>query len=321
MATDHHKVGIVIAVSMQRGAALLVVLLVLVLLTTLAAYMIEDEHLALRRTENYRDMQQNYELVAGSEQWATAILRRDLFETQTDHLGESWMQLLPEVSVEEGKLTATAEDQQGLFNINNLGIGRDKVWYPAFQRLLQMVELDESLADAVVDWIDTDQDVSGSAGAESIDYLGLDPSYRAADRNISDIGELLWVAGFDAEKLAKLAPYITALPESNVAINVNTCPVPLLRILGSELLGSGAADSLANDRGEAGYDDIATLLQHPALAGSGDVAEAISAVASRYFRVISRSEFGRVQLQLHSLLRRFPENGQVLVLRRSRSLT
>ncbi|MDH3375732.1 MAG: type II secretion system minor pseudopilin GspK [Gammaproteobacteria bacterium] len=321
MVTKHIRINIDSVASMQSGAALLVVMLVLVLLTTLATYMIEDEHLALRRTQNYRDLQQNYELVAGSEQWATVILRRDLFESETDHLAEAWMRLLPEVSVDEGKLTATAQDRQGLFNINNLAAGRDKVWYPAFRRLLQMVELDESLADAIVDWIDANQDVSGSAGAESIDYLGLDPPYRAADQNISDIGELLWVAGFDAEKFAKLVPYIAALPEMNVAINVNTCPVPLLRILGSELLDPSAAESLASGRGEEGYDDIAAFLQHPALAGSGDVAQAISAVSSRYFRIISRSEFGRVQLQLQSLLRRFPENGQVVVLRRSRSIT
>ena len=103
----------------QAGVALLTVLFILVLLSTLMFYMVEDEHVAIRRVSNQRDLEQGYQMVVGSEKWAMKVLQRDLQESETDHLNESWNNLLPEVNLEQGTLSARVIDQQGLFNINN----------------------------------------------------------------------------------------------------------------------------------------------------------------------------------------------------------
>ncbi|MEA3291612.1 MAG: type II secretion system protein GspK, partial [Pseudomonadota bacterium] len=89
----------------QRGLALLSVLLILVLLTTLAAYMADDENLAIRRINNQREAEQGFQVAMGAEQWAVKILERDLAQSkeseEVDHPGEDWAKLGPPVKVED----------------------------------------------------------------------------------------------------------------------------------------------------------------------------------------------------------------------------
>ncbi len=304
-----------------RGAALLTVLFILVLLSTLVVYMVEDEHLAIRRVSNQRDAEQGYQLVIGAEQWAARVLARDAGDSEVDHLNEPWNRLLPEVNVEQGSLSAQVVDLQGRFNLNNLAAGKDDVWYPAFRRLLQLLEIDEGLADAVVDWIDENQDVNGNDGAEDAEYLALDPPYRAANRLLTDVGELNWIKGFDEKAVAALRPYVTVLPATGLPININTAPAALLRILGKELLAETDAQAIIDGRGESGYPSIAEFLAVPALAGNGDVAQALVSVASGYFEVQSRAEFGRFATVGYSVLQRNRETRQVVVLQRRRGVS
>jgi general secretion pathway protein K len=56
-----------------------------------------------------------------------------------------------------------------------------------------------------------------------MDYLGLEPPYRAANRALTTVDGLARVKGFDAETLARLRPFVTALPQAT-QVNVNTAP-------------------------------------------------------------------------------------------------
>ena len=309
-----------------RGVALLTVLFILVLISTLAVYMVEDEHLAIRRVTNQRDIEQINQMLVGAEQWAIKVLERD--ENGNDHLNEPWNKLLPKVGVEEGTLLAFVRDQQGLFNLNNLIEGKPnpqgndkdpKLWYPAFVRLLTVLELDEGLADAVLDWIDPDQDVSGGSGAEDAEYLLKDPSMRAANRLFTSVGELAWVHGFDAEAVAKLRPYVTALPEPS-KININTAPTPVLRILPSDLMSEEDADSIVQGRGATGFADTNDVLLLTPFAGqAGQSAAQLIDVKSGYFEVVSEAKFGRFKNSLLSLVHRTA--GRVVVLGRRRGIS
>lgn len=304
----------------QRGVALLTVLLVLTLMSTLAVYMLEDQYLSVRRAGNQRDAEQAYQLVTGAEQWAARILQRDMQANATDHLNEPWYTLLPEIPVERGSLTSRVDDLQGRFNLNNLAAGRDPVWYPAFRRLLRLLQLDELLADAVVDWIDSDQNTLGIGGAEDPFYLSQEPTYRAGNRFLSDPGELIWVKGFDAEAIAKLAPYVATLPARNVRINVNTAPAAVLRVLGKDGLSESAAAQIISGRDDQGYQNVDEVLRNPALAAQGDAVEPLLTVSSQYFQVFSQAEYGRFSLQLLSTIARLPQSQQVVLLERRRGL-
>lgn len=304
-----------------RGVALLTVLFILVLITTLSVYLVEEEHLAIRRISNQRDAEQGFQMTTGAEQWALKILERDGKENKVDHLQEPWNILLPEVNVEEGTLRSEVQDLQGLFNINNLVSGRDEIWYPLFTRLLSVLELNEAVADALVDWIDANQDITGSNGAEDADYLGLDIPYRTADRMIADIGELIWVKGFDEKTLATLSPFITALPDKDIKINVNTCHPLLLRVLTKEIMPDAAAESLIEGRGEEGYQDIEAFLTRTELAAESDNVEPLITINSKYFQVRSEAKFGRLTTVVLSTVRRKTNGDKVTVLRRRRGLS
>lgn len=304
-----------------RGVALVTVLFILFLLTTLSVYMIDDQYLSIRRIANQRDSEQTFQMAVGAEQWAAKILERDMRDNETDHLEEPWNELLPAVPVEEGTLATEVVDAQGLFNLNNLQAGRDKVWYPAFVRLLRVLELEEGLADAVVDWIDADVDVTGSFGAEDGEYLSKDPPYRAANRLFAEVGELQWVEGFELQAVTVLAPFVSALPATNVRINVNTAVLPVLQILGETALSEPEAQALIEARGEEGFSDTQDFLVLPELAGQGNIAGPLITISSEYFNVRSRALFGRVNLILDSVIYRRPSDQIAVVLRRRRSLS
>jgi general secretion pathway protein K len=269
----------------------------------------------VRRVANQRDYEQIYQMMTGNEQWAVKVLERDMKENQTDHLNEIWNSLLPETQVDEGKMAAAVIDLQGRFNLNNLKI-KDDPWYALFQRLLRVLELDEALADAVIDWVDADQDVSGNSGAEDAEYLSANPPYRAANRGFGSVGELLWVAGFDGEIVDKLAPFVAALPADAVKINVNTASATLLRALSSEVLSESSAETLVARRGEEGYKDLNEFLTATELAGQGDVITPLIALSSRYFEVAGRAQYGRLDGAIYSVLEKSISTQQVKVVHR-----
>ena len=96
----------------SKGVALLSVMFILTLLTTFAVYLVEEDHLLLRRAQNQRTIEQGTQLALGSEQWAARVLQRDVKANKIDHLGEDWNKLGSPVTVNDGKLRTTITDMQ-----------------------------------------------------------------------------------------------------------------------------------------------------------------------------------------------------------------
>jgi general secretion pathway protein K len=167
-------------------------------------------------------------IVLAGVDWARAVLSDDRRLGGVDHLGEPWALRLQPIALENGALSGYIEDQQGLFNLNNLvKDGKvDGAQLGAFRRLLSILGLPAALADALVDWLDEDDRVEAQ-GAEDAYYLSLQPAYFAANRPLTDLGELSLVRGFDHGVRARLKPFVTALPRYT-AVNVNTAPPEVL---------------------------------------------------------------------------------------------
>ena len=248
-------------VSRQRGVALITAILITALVSSVALSLAWDNALDMRRTMTllYRD--QAVQVALGAESWIQSILRDDLAETDTDHLGEIWASELPGLPVQsdvvQGELFGAMEDLQGRFNINNL-IDQDgevdELALEQFQRLLIVLELDPRFAGIAADWLDANQDAGFPDGAEDAIYTGYVPAYRTPNLPITNTAELAALDGVDKASFDILAPHIVALP-GRTGINVNTATAAVLQSL-DENLSSSDVESLISEREDGGFADL-----------------------------------------------------------------
>ena len=294
----------------QRGIAVVVAILVVALAASTATYMLWSSSLWLRQVENLGDRAQADAVARGAAQWAAAILAED--DRSVDHLGEPWARRIPALPAEGVELAGAIADEQAKLNVNNLvrGGGASPVDVAVFQRLLASLGLAPALTDAIVDWLDPDDEVTRPGGAEDLHYLALPVPYRAANRRIADLGELAHVRGIDAATLARLAPYVTALPE-DTPVNVNTAPALVLQALVSTLTPEDAK-RVIEIRGRTPYrsrDDFVRALPTP----PRSPIDALIDVKSRFFSADATVRVGRVATGYRALLDRGERGRPVLL--------
>jgi general secretion pathway protein K len=301
----------------QRGAAILVAMLIVALAATAAASLLQQLDLALRQTETARSYEQAMWVLRGGLQWARSILAQDARTSTLDHGGELWASGLPTTQIEQGAIGGEIRDQQGLFNLNNLARNGSSSApdIAAFKRLLQVVGLDTDLADAIADWIDADEEPLTPRSAEDAYYLRQAVPYRAANRPIVEIGELLRVRGVNEAAVARLRAVATALPD-RTAVNVNLAPPEVLVavVIGLTL---PEARVLASERAEKPFHDLEDFrrrLPRRKLLWGDDTLT----VASDFFLVQGRAQVGSADVRMEALLRRRSEPMPAIVWQRMR---
>lgn len=286
---------------MQRGVAVVMAVLVVALATSAATYILWQQSLWVRQVENLKGRAQADAIARAAASWAAAILAED--DPAIDHLGELWARRTPPFSAEQAQVAGAMLDEQAKFNVNNLaregGVAPQD--FVAFQRLLVAVGLPAELAEAVVDWLDADAEVMQPNGAEDSYYLALDPPYRTAGRRVVELAELARVKGFDADVLARLAPFVTALPEET-PVNVNTAPAQVLQAL---LPGLSAEEvkRVVEQRKTKPFQSREDFLRALSRPPSGSVGPQID-VKSRYFSAEATVRIGRVVAAYRALFQR-----------------
>jgi len=295
----------------QRGVALITALLVVALATLAAVAMATRQQLDIQRTGSLLHSEQAYAYVLGAENWAKVVLIRDRKDSEIDTLSEDWATQPPASIVEGGSIFGRILDLQGRFNVNGLVAGgeanADAV--ESYKRLLILLDLDEGLADALVDWIDENIDVRFPDGAEDDTYLLLPTPYRAANRPLVDISELRLVKGYEPKVIEKLRPFVVALPEAT-PINVNTASAEVLSTV-AEDLGLSDGEALVEARGEKGFESVDSFLKEDALAGK-KVNPASLGVQSNWFLMVSEANIGQGRARLASLIQRTPDATRVV---------
>ena len=207
----------------QHGVAIVLAMGVVALAALAATAILVSQNTWSRQVELTAGHAQAQRLTQAGVDWARAVLSDDRRASTVDNLGEPWALQLPPIPVENGSLAGRIEDQQGKFNLNNvLEDGKVNLAQLAhFRRLLSILALPPSLADALADWVDADSELQPRGGTEDAYYLSLQSPYLAANRPLTDVAELALVRGFDDNVRARLRPFVTALPRFT-AINVNT---------------------------------------------------------------------------------------------------
>lgn len=277
-------------------------MLVVTIGTILAVNLMWESQLDQRRTAAALAADQGIMFAQGAEAWAADILRQDLVDSpDSDHLGEEWAIDLPPLPVDGGVISGRLEDLQGRFNLNNLVTPageEDELARLQFERLLASLDIEPTLAGAVIDWIDPNIEIRFPTGGEDSAYASTDPPYRTPNSMVTSPSELMAVAGFDAEAYTRLAPYVTALPSGTV-INVNTASDVVIASL-SDDIDLALAASLADERAGADFVDIEATFADLIPA---EMFEKIDGVSDHYL-LIGTVTLGTTQLTMRSVLQR-----------------
>ena len=276
-------------------------ILIVALTATLAASLAWEGNIWARRMENSEDRTDAFWLAAAATNFAAAVLNDDARHGNVDYLGEAWASELPPMPVDNGQITGSILDQQGLFNLNDLAVDgkTDMIRLAQFRNLLMLLNLPPDLADALADWIDADNAVQPPGGAENAYYLGLPDPYRAANMPLNEIGDLSQIKGFDEATIAILRPFVTALP-SYTPINVNTAPPEVLSSV-LEGLTLAEARAIVERRNRHYFADVADFKSAaPDLVIHDNEIE----VASQYFLVTGVATQGKSKVTMQTLLDR-----------------
>lgn len=302
----------------QRGVALITAVLIVALVTAAAVSMASKQQVDIRRTANIFNNDIAYQFALGAEDYARNVLEWDITKagSTTDHLGEDWAQEVA-VPVEGAMLSGVVHDLHGRINLNTLlkadGSKNDEM-VKRFKHLLSLLDLDQVIAEAVMDWIDADSEPRFNGGAEDDYYMLRTPPYRAANRLLVSVSELLLVKGVDHEAYQLLLPHVSALPDIDSKINVNTASAEVLASLADSMSVSDGEDLIAA-RPEDGFAKIEDFTGLNLLTSRGTFVGDFLDVKSSYFQVDAMAEFDQSIAQLHSMLKRNDDGGVHVVMR------
>ncbi len=287
----------------ERGVALVIVLGLVALVGSWAATAAYEDMIALRRAENMQDAIRAVQASRSALALAVKILREDAADSTTDDLQEAWAIEAPPFPIDEGMVSGVIEDAERRLNLNDLVNAKGEVQQASvvmFRRLFRHLEIDEALVDALVDWVDADDQPFGAGGAESSAYY--DVAYRVKNAPFDGLEELALVKGFeDPELRARLRDYLTVLPPAQngiTPVNVNTAEARVLQAIFPKMTDADAETLIAGRP----YADVASATNGQPWVAGGDPARL--SVASSAFMVRTEARFGRVVLREEYCVRR-----------------
>ena len=301
----------------ERGVAVITAILIVAVAASAAAMMLSQQSAMIDQALMVSSRAQADLYAQAGVDWARGVLAEDARRTRdVDTLAEGWAQPIAALPVDRALVAGSIGDEQGRFNLNNVMNGNQPsaADIRMLREILGHVGLAPELAEAIVDWIDADADLSGSGGAEDAYYLGLQRPYRAANRPMVQLEELYRVRGFDAAAVAKLRPWVSALP-TRTATNVNTAgDVVIAALLG---VGRDRAAVLVAERRAKAFQQKADFAARIALLGPAAAIPDYD-VKSSHFLIHVRVAQDDVQLSTEALVRRVESGATDIIWRRPR---
>jgi len=298
----------------QRGVAAVTAILIVAVAASAAAVMLSQQAAMIDQVALIAARAQADQYAQAGVDWARGILVQDLRGGPVDSLDEAWAKPIAALPVERATVSGALTDEQGKFNVNNLvdGTRRSAPDADAFGRLLVSLGLAPELTDALVDWIDPDGDLAGGNGAEDAFYLSLPRPYRAANQPMVQVEELYRVKGFDAATVARLRPFISALP-TRTTVNINTANATVISALLPDVPREKVA-TLVRERTGKPFRSRQEIIQW---AQPSPVPDSLD-VKSSYFTVRIQVAQDDVELSADALLRRADSGLASVVWRRPR---
>jgi general secretion pathway protein K len=226
----------------QKGIALVVTLLVVALLAAMVVEFAYGVYIGTNDLYNWRDAQRlSLMAKSGVNVSAKVLSNKDLTAQYTEPV---------EMPVEnpfedfQGTVIIRIENEDAKFNMNaivpanqNIGDENDPATpLNCFRRLLKALSLDVTIADRVVDWIDTDSESSGPDDSE----------VDAKNAPFNSVDELLLIHGISRKDYDTLLPYVTVSKQrALLRVNVNGAQSPVLQSLSDAITEEVAKEIIA----------------------------------------------------------------------------
>jgi general secretion pathway protein K len=194
-----------------------------------------------------------------------------------DSLDEPWAYGVPFQAFNDAVMECSIADEYGKLNLNALAIGQfvtgeagqsesgeagrselgqaNQTLEQTLRYLLAERGAEEDVTDAILDWLDPDDDPR-SLGAEYDYYQSLETPYTCKNGPISSTEELLLVRGMTPEiyfgdptlEQLPLSELLTVNGHTSGQVNINTAPYELLLALGETIGMPGLADIAVEER-------------------------------------------------------------------------
>ncbi len=223
----------------NSGIALLMTLWVLVLLSIIAMSFSFSTRWGRASTRNFKEETKAYYLAMSGYQEALGYLLSDKDKT-VDFIDEDGNLYVDKEAkpitgkrvTDESELEIKMTDEESKININTAGGERLK---KLFDYIEMPPDSEQEVIDSTLDWIDPDKEHRLS-GAENEYYESLDPPYKAKNRSLNTVEELLLVKGFKpeylhgSEEIKPLYNLITIFGDGGM--NINTASKEIMAMLG-----------------------------------------------------------------------------------------
>lgn len=285
----------------QRGVALLLALVVVAIATVLAVLTMERSQRDLWRSQSIFQSERSYQYALGMETVAWQLIRKAEESDMADHyLDGAWTD---PIDVPGGHVRGRVLDQSGRFNINALIASESGTRVRAahqFGELVASLGLNPSLEAELADWLEG-APVPRPMGAGDAWYGSQNPPYRTAAQAMASVTELRWLRSMDEDTWEALAPHVTALPTSELRININTTTPEVL----ASFIDAMDIEQARRVLQDGPFTGLVDFRDHPELAGielAGTLAQLTT--ASEWFLAHARVELDQVPRDYYRLLGR-----------------
>lgn len=279
-----------VSYSRQQGVALLSVMLVVTIATVLSAQLMRQTSLALIDAGHSEQHRQAFWYSRAGETLGRQILTVDLLDSQkrlqeaSDSFQDKWAERFHDFKLDDGQLNITIIDLQSRINLNALQ-GED-----------------EKSAELALREIWTQQNLPLSQLDILIGHL--------RQHRFHDITELAGLLDFNQQMLNELHPLLVALPNTRLAVNVNTANESVLRALLTQE-NAQQVRKLIEKRTTSAF----SSLQQQPLSNYASTSTTLD-VKSEYFEIQAHAQFGSAHHYLRTRLHRNVD-GDISILDRS----